>query len=530
MLRDVEIMFLDGIIGRRGMTIQLSPSRLAKTIILTSIRLTMIACWICLVVCVLAGQNTAMGQESIREPVWSGKFYPAKGDELLRLIDQLTRQAQINASPVGVRSPLKALIMPHAGYIYSGSTAAHVVRVLDNQSFDTVILLGPDHRLGLANAALSNAAVWQTPLGRVRLHPHNRILSQKSDLFRVLSPDEDREHSLEVILPFLQVYLDAFELLPMILGPCNHRKLGDLIDQLMDDRTLLVVSADLSHFLPYEQAVSRDRSTIQAILDLDSTPILGDDNRTCGKHPIAVLLHLARKHQWRPFLLAYANSGDTTGDHNRVVGYAAIAFFGEIPMTSHEATPLDQSQGQALLLLARSTLLKRFNRPMSELQKAQMESRLEDPSLQEPCGTFVTLKIGGQLRGCIGSLTGTESLVDNVRSNAINAAFHDPRFRALTAKELDRVVIEVSVLTEPKPLDYTDAEDLSAKLRPGIDGVTIRKGAASATFLPQVWQQLPKVDAFLSHLCMKAGLAAEAWRRDRLDVETYQVQYFEEHH
>ncbi len=491
-------------------------------------RRTMITCWLCLVGCVLGGHHTAMGQ-GVREPVWSGAFYPSKGDELLRLIDQLTRQARINASPVGVSGPCKALIMPHAGYMYSGATAAHVARALDHQSFDTVILLGPDHRLGIDNAALSSFAVWQTPLGRVRLHPLNRSLSHEFDLFRILPPGEDREHSLEVILPFLQVYLETFELLPMILGLCDHGKLGDHIDQLLDDRTLLVASADLSHFLPYEQAVSRDRSTIKAILDLDSTPILGDDNRTCGKHPIAVLLHLARKHQWRPFLLAYANSGDTTGDHNRVVGYAAVAFFGEMPMSSHEATPLDQSQGQALLLLARHTLLERFNRQMPESRKARMESRLEDPMLQEPCGTFVTLKIGGQLRGCIGSLTGTQSIVDNVRSNAINAAFHDPRFRALTAGELDRIVIEVSVLTEPKPLNYTDADDLAAKLRPDIDGVTIRKGGASATFLPQVWQQLPKVDAFLSHLCIKAGLAAEAWRRDRLDVETYQVQCFEEH-
>jgi AmmeMemoRadiSam system protein A len=324
--------------------------------------------------------------------------------------------------------------------------------------------------------------------------------------------------------------MEAFQLLPIILGPCDHQQIGDLIDPLVDDRTLIVASADLSHYLPYEKAVTRDRATIQSILELDSTRILGDDNRSCGRHPIGVLLHLARKHQWRPYLLAYANSGDTAGDHNRVVGYATIAFFGESPMTSNEATALDHSQGQALLLLARKTLLDRFSRQMPEAQRAQMESRLEDPPLKAHCGTFVTLKLDSQLRGCIGSLTGTESIVDGVRSNAINAAFHDPRFRALTEEEMDRIVIEVSVLTEPKPLDYTDAEDLAAKLRPNIDGVTIRKGAASATFLPQVWQQLPKVDMFLSHLCMKAGLAAEAWRRDRLDVETYQVQYFEERH
>ena len=199
-------------------------------------------------------------------------------------------------------------------------------------------------------------------------------------------------------------------------------------------------------------------------------------------------------------------------------------------MPSQETTQIDQSQGQALLLLARNTLMERFNQQLPDEQKTLMESRLKDPVLQEHCGTFVTIKIDRQLRGCIGSLTGTESLVNGVRDNAINAAFHDPRFRALRVEELDRIVIEVSVLTKPELLAYRDPDDLVAKLRPTIDGVTIRKGPASATFLPQVWNQLPIAEEFLSQLCIKAGLAAKAWRGDRLEVETYQVQYFEESH
>lgn len=199
-------------------------------------------------------------------------------------------------------------------------------------------------------------------------------------------------------------------------------------------------------------------------------------------------------------------------------------------MPSNTTTPLNQNQGRALLMLARSTLMERFNREIPDSQRDEMQRCLKDPQLQTHCGTFVTLKIDQQLRGCIGSLTGAESIIEGVRTNAISAAFHDPRFRPLRAKELDRIVIEVSVLTEPEPLDYSDAEDLASRLRPNIDGVTIRKGTAGATFLPQVWQQLPQTEAFLSQLCMKAGLAPETWRRDRLDVETYQVQYFEEHH
>ena len=189
---------------------------------------------------------------------------------------------------------------------------------------------------------------------------------------------------------------------------------------------------------------------------------------------------------------------------------------------------LTPDQGRTLVELARFTLMERFNRRLPDSQKADLEARLEDDTLQVHSGTFVTLKIGGQLRGCIGNLVGYESIVDGIRSNTVNAAFHDPRFRRLTSKELDRITIEVSVLTLPQPLEYSGSEGLVAKLRPGIDGVTIRKGAAGSTFLPQVWEQLPDPETFLSHLCMKAGLAADAWHHGDLEIETYQVQYFEE--
>jgi AmmeMemoRadiSam system protein A len=231
-------------------------------------------------------------------------------------------------------------------------------------------------------------------------------------------------------------------------------------------------------------------------------------------------------------LLNYANSGDTTGDRTRVVGYAAIAFYGEdsMPLSSASQSALNNNQGLSLVMLARYALMKHFKRPVSEERQDRIRAVLADPALQATSGTFVTLKIGGQLRGCIGNLVGHEALVDGVRTNALNAALHDPRFRPLTAKELDHVSVEVSVLTASQPLEYADAEDLVAKLRPHVDGVTIRKGFASATFLPQVWEQLPDARTFLSHLCLKAGLAGDAWRQGDLAVETYQVQYFEEPH
>jgi AmmeMemoRadiSam system protein A len=190
---------------------------------------------------------------------------------------------------------------------------------------------------------------------------------------------------------------------------------------------------------------------------------------------------------------------------------------------------LSEAQGQLLVKLARHTLMQRLGKQIPQNEADSLNSALTQSCFQTSCGTFVTLKINEQLRGCIGSLTSTESLATGVRRNAINAAFHDPRFTPLTVQELEQVEIEVSILSEPQPLNYSDGADLLGKLRPNIDGVILRKDFASATFLPQVWEQLPQPQDFLTHLSLKAGLASDAWQNPELEVSTYQVQYFAEH-
>jgi AmmeMemoRadiSam system protein A len=334
-----------------------------------------------------------------------------------------------------------------------------------------------------------------------------------------------------VTLPFLQARLSRFELIPVVVGPCDAAKMAQAISpMLQDSRTLLVVSADLSHRLSYDDAVKRDRETLDRILAMDPHWQLDQDNRTCGRYPVGVLLELAREQRWRPVLLHYSNSGDTAGEKDDVVGYGAVAFYGDEPMQNQtdKRQPLTPEQGAALVALARQTLARHFGETTAPAETQRLETLLVDQALQARCGTFVTLKIDNQLRGCIGSLSATAPIVAGVRDNALNAAFHDPRFSPLPKSELDRVHIEVSVLSEPVQLAYTDAEDLLAKLRPGLDGVIIKKGFASATFLPQVWEQLPQPEPFLSHLCMKAGLPADQWRKGNLEVQVYQVQYFEE--
>lgn len=189
---------------------------------------------------------------------------------------------------------------------------------------------------------------------------------------------------------------------------------------------------------------------------------------------------------------------------------------------------VSEEQGQVLVRLARQAIEEKLDSASVQPAPQTSEQTPGDDIFKAPCGNFVTLKIAESLRGCIGSLEGRMPLAKGVMENALNAAFKDPRFSPLTKEELQQVRIEVSVLTEPKPLAYEDGDDLLEKLRPRIDGVIIQKGFAAATFLPQVWEQLPKPKSFLTHLCLKAGLSADEWRKGQLKVSTYQAQYFEE--
>ncbi|RZB34165.1 MAG: MEMO1 family protein [Desulfobacteraceae bacterium Eth-SRB2] len=466
--------------------------------------------------------------DEIRKSLYAGSFYPGTRSELASIIEQLTGRVKGTQVQHPSHTSLKALIMPHAGYIYSGVTAAHISRVLKENQFRRVIVMAPDHRVGFTGGAISDVAAYETPLGLIPLNKDAATLRGNKYLFQGIPASDRLEHSVEVVLPFLQYFLKNFQLIPIVLGRGNDLsdRVSDALDPLMDQNTLLVVSSDLSHYLSYQEAVARDRETIKTILDLNAGKLLTRENAACGRIPILVVINMARRHGWQPMLLHYSNSGDTAGDRSRVVGYAAIAFYGGSSMQNSidSSQPLKTHQGQALVKLARQTMAERLGKKSIKVDPDAMA----DVAFQDHRGTFVTLTINKQLRGCIGNLDSTESILAGIKRNAVNAAFHDPRFSPLKAHELDQVDIEVSILTEPQRLEYGDSKDLVSKLRVHVDGVILSKGSTSATFLPQVWEQLPRPEQFLSHLCMKAGLPANDWEKSRLDILTYQVQYFEE--
>ncbi|HJW12352.1 MAG TPA: AmmeMemoRadiSam system protein A, partial [Albitalea sp.] len=285
------------------------------------------------------------------------------------------------------------------------------------------------------------------------------------------------------------------------------------------DETLVVISSDLSHYLPYARAQAVDRATVERILQLD--PALAPQ-QACGALPLAGALHAARAHGLTPRLLDLRNSGDTAGDRSHVVGYCAVAFepaAAERVRAGEHDSAAQAELGSALLSRARNAIADALGLPTGP-----------DPAhagLAQRGATFVTLRRCGELRGCVGQLEAKRPLEHDVRINALAAAFHDHRFEPLAADEYADLQIEVSLLDPAVALHVrSEAEALQA-LRPGTDGVILEWGGERSTFLPQVWEQLPTPREFLAGLKRKAGLPPHFWSSD-LRLSRYRVRKFAE--
>jgi AmmeMemoRadiSam system protein B len=257
---------------------------------------------------------------NVRPAAVAGAFYPARPDALRRLLAECLETAR----PATLRP--KALIVPHAGYIYSGPIAASAYALLEplRALIRRVVLLGPVHRVWVPGLALPGVAAFETPLGQVMMDQAGIAAIADLPQVGVSAAAHAEEHSLEVHLPFLQTVLNDFSLIPLAVGGASPEQVAQVLERLWGgDETLIVVSSDLSHFLPYTEAKQIDAATANAILNLDSH-LIGE--QACGAYPINGLMLAARRHGLTPHLLDMRNSGDTAGDRNRVVGYGAFAF------------------------------------------------------------------------------------------------------------------------------------------------------------------------------------------------------------
>lgn len=434
---------------------------------------------------------------AIRPPAVAGSFYPQAPAALRQQILSLLGEA-----PAADLPGLKVALVPHAGYVYSGATAARLYASLfkQRQRIRRVILLGPAHRVALAGMAVPAARHWASPLG---LSPVDQALAQQlaaEGLVLVDDAPHAAEHALEVQLPFLQtVLLPGTPILPVVVGQADPARVAALIERCWGGaETLFILSTDLSHYLPYMEAAAMDQATVAHLLALDGGL---NGKQACGAFPLNGLMAVAARRGLQSRLIDQRNSGDTAGSKDRVVGYAAIAY--QEPLAA---------LGEVLLRLARGMIEARFGAPAPAVPDL--------PALHQPAACFVTLTKAGRLRGCIGSLQAHRKLVEDVIHNAQAAAFNDPRFSPLLADELASLRVEVSLLSAPAPMVFQSEAEALAALRPGVDGLILTDGVHRSTYLPQVWGQLPKPEDFLAALKEKAGLPRDYWS-ESLSLQRY---------
>ncbi len=453
---------------------------------------------------------------NVRPPAVAGFFYPADAAALRAEIAGYLAAVPPAAAEETDRPP-KAIIVPHAGTVYSGPVAATAYARLApfRDTITRVALFGPAHRVPVRTIAAPTATAFRTPLGDVAVDGEAIAALASRGLVELADVPHAQEHSLEVQLPFLQMVLGHFRLIPLVVGDATPAEVAAVMDALWDGpETLIVVSSDLSHFLDYDTAARHDAATCRSIEALDETAI--GPHEACGCRPVGGLLRLARRHGLHPLTLDLRNSGDTAGPRDRVVGYGAWAF------TEPVRKDLDEEDEQALL----ETATQSIRAGLQGGQVLEIDPAAHAPRLRRPGASFVTLKRRNDLRGCIGSLEPRRPLVQDVAHNAWNAAFADPRFPPLGPNELDDgLSLSISVLGKPEPIPAGSEAELLRQLRPRLDGLVLSDGNRRATFLPQVWETLPSPKEFLRQLKRKAGLPPDHWS-DTIRIWRYGVRNF----
>jgi MEMO1 family protein len=474
---------------------------------------------------------------NVRPAAVDGKFYPADPKKLKLAVEQFLQ----DSSEIPMEKPI-ALIVPHAGYIYSGQIAADAYRQVRGRSYDVIVVLGTNHTTeGFRGISLGDYSAFRTPLGDVQVDEEiiSALLSENKDCTRSRAVHVN-EHSIEVQIPFLQVLFPKARIVPAVIHPPDYElciRFGETLAKVLKNRqALIVASSDLSHYPDYKDIVRVDRQTLETIASLDTgrlasiLRVLNNvpqlDTRACGEAPILSGITAAKAlGATRAIVAGYANSGDVPdGERSRSVGYGAVVLTSgkgpsdttilNRPKAPQSAVPLKNSEKKALLAFARETIIRY---PETVPLPSSFPARISLPQ-----GAFVTLKKDGQLRGCIGHMAEDIALGQAVGAMAIEAAFHDPRFAPMQLSEVSRLEIEISVLTPMKPI--ASSEEIVI----GRDGVMLSKAGKSAVFLPQVavenkWNKSEMLD----NLCLKAGLSTGCWKRDA-KFQVFQADVFSE--
>jgi len=477
--------------------------------------------------------------DTVRPPAVAGQFYPADSAELSRLVK---RQLNDAGAPSPIDGTIVALVVPHAGLVYSGPIAAHSYRLLEGRDVKTVVLCGPSHRYRFSGVSVYGPGIaWQTPLGQVHCNDSlARILMAADRDITVISEAHKQEHSLEVQLPYIQTLLPNATIVPLTMGSQDESSVTNLAKALgslkFDGHTVLVAATDWQHYRPASEGRKMDLAGIECLEQLDPYQFMqrlaSGETEACGGGPTAAVLEAAiSAGANRVSILSYGDSGDLTGDKSSVVGYVAAVIYRSTEATQKKSDiqkaevrgPMKPS-AQYISDADRKHLLEIARKSIEQyLAKGSAPEFTVSESLKQPGAAFVTLKESGELRGCIGYTEAVRPLYQTVSQCAIHAAVEDPRFNPVQASELPNIDIEISVLT---PLQKVESLD---SIQVGRDGLLIRMGRRSGLLLPQVATELGwNRTQFLEHTCQKAGLPSNSYTLAEAALYRFQAEVFGE--
>ncbi len=497
----------------------------------------------------------------VKESDLAGSWYPASKTEL----ESQLKSYLDSAKPEKIDEKILAIIVPHAGYVYSGPVAAYGYKAVESKAIKTVIILGFSHRKYFDGVSVYSGDAWKTPLGEIAVDTAmTQAIISSNPRFRFQKELFDDENSVEMQVPFIQMALaknNGIKIVPIAFGNQNYsdaQALATVLAEIIKERekeiasspsaprndVLIVVSTDLSHYHPYKDANSIDSHTVDVLTRLKAKEFYDEARlgvcELCGLMPVTALLLAAEYLGYDKIKeLKYANSGDITGDKSKVVGYLSAAIYKDEIASAASAfakASADKSRpGNDVVPKVQSNMLNDVQRKrLLEIARESITSYVKDgkrkeftekdPVLNQPMGAFVTLHESGQLRGCIGNMVGQRPLYQTVADMAIEAATGDPRFRRLSPGDIEKIDIEISALSPLKRVNSADEITI-----PG-NGVIVRQGSRSGVYLPQVADETGwNKEEFLTSLCgSKAALPPDAWKDPKTELYTFTAEVFGE--
>ncbi len=471
----------------------------------------------------------------IRRPAVSGMFYPKSPSELASTIAGYFSEVEKKA----VDGRPQVLVVPHAGYTYSGKTAAYAYKLLEGEQYDTVIVISPSHRVFYQGSSVYDGDGYETPLGVVEIDKEfsTKIASIHPKVYFSRmghgTGASRQEHSLEVQLPFLQVVLGQFKLVAIVMCEQEEDTINALAETLAatvrGTNTLIVISTDLSHEHSDKEARQLDVKIQNAVEDYNPDKLWNllesGKGEACGGGPLVAAMKASKRlGAHKTHILNYTTSAETTSDFSNVVGYLSAAI-----VIDKKAKSLPPEIGLMSIKKKKPELTDDDRLCLIQIAKDAILAKLKDKEYHPPAreifeekkGAFVTIKIGDSLRGCIGQIRGYQPLHKTIAEMAVAAAFEDPRFPQLTPDEYDNLEFEISVLS---PLERVN--DIN-KIEIGKHGLLIKMDMHSGLLLPQVANENKwSVIEFLEQTCLKAGLPMKSYQDRQVEIYIFRADIF----